>query len=124
MLLLLLRALKPRLTGTCSTGKLLHAFGNVRAAQGKMDESLDFHNRALLQYKKFTVGKNHHRTADVCIKVADHYVRLNRYQGARFVSSFCLLFILSVVSGREFKSINVLYLQNTLRSSTQDLRRS
>jgi hypothetical protein len=122
MLLLLLRALKPRLTKAYSTGKLLHAFGNVRAAQGKMDESLNFHNRALLQYKKFTVGKNHHRTADVCIKVADHYVRLNRYQGARFVSSFYLLCILSVFTGGEFKSINALYLQNTLRSSTQDLR--
>jgi hypothetical protein len=60
-----------------------------------MDESLDFHNRALLQYEKFTVGKNNHRTADVCIKVADHYVRLNQYQGARFVASFYLLSLVS-----------------------------
>jgi hypothetical protein len=51
-----------------------------------MEESFDLHMRALLQYKKFTVGKNHHRTADVCIKVADHYVRLNQYDNARLVS--------------------------------------
>ena len=70
------------------TGKLLHAFGNVRAAQGKMEESFGLHKRALLQYKKFTVGKNHHRTADVCIKVADHYVRLNQYDNARCVPLF------------------------------------
>jgi hypothetical protein len=50
-----------------------------------MEESFDLHKRALLQYKKFTVGKNHHRTADVCIKVADHYVRLNQYDNARLV---------------------------------------
>lgn len=93
MLLLLLRPLKARLTKADSTGKLLHAFGNVRAAQGRMEESLDLHNRALLQYKKFTVGKNHHRTADVCIKVADHSVRLNQYQGARFVCIIVLPFV-------------------------------
>jgi len=40
------------------TGKLLHVFGNVRAAQGRMTESYDFHYRALLQYNKFTVEKS------------------------------------------------------------------
>jgi tetratricopeptide (TPR) repeat protein len=87
-LLPLPRRLNGRLTEAHSTGKLLHAFGNIRAAQRRMDESFDLHKRALVQYQKFTVGKNHHRTADVCIKVADHYVRVNQYQGARFVLCF------------------------------------
>ena len=64
-----------------STGKLLLGYGNVEAAQGHMDKSFDLHQRCLLHYKS-TVGNNHHRTGDGCVKVSDHYVRLLKYDTA------------------------------------------
>ncbi|OCL12400.1 hypothetical protein AOQ84DRAFT_437031 [Glonium stellatum] len=63
------------------TGRFLHALGNVKASQGAMDESLTFHRKALLHYKT-TLGSNHHRTADTCIKVADHCIRLHQLDTA------------------------------------------
>ena len=64
------------------TGKLLHAYGNVKASTGELDESFEFHSRALQQYKS-TIGMNHHRTADLCVKVSDHSVRFEEYEAAR-----------------------------------------
>ena len=58
----------------CSTGRLLHALGNVRKSQGLLDESAALHRRALQQYLS-TIGKNHHRTGDVHVKVAEHCIR-------------------------------------------------
>ncbi|EED16512.1 NB-ARC and TPR domain protein [Talaromyces stipitatus ATCC 10500] len=63
------------------TGKLLHAYGNVKASQGKLTESFEYHIRGLQQYKS-TIGGNHHRTADLCVKVSDHYGRLGQYDTA------------------------------------------
>lgn len=48
-----------------------------------MDESLEFHLRGLQQYKS-TIGSNHHRTGDLCVKVSDHYVRVGQYDAAMY----------------------------------------
>lgn len=53
----------------------MHALGNVRASQNRLDDAFELHQNALLQYKS-TIGNNHHRTADLCHKVAQHYIRL------------------------------------------------
>ncbi|KAF2816920.1 TPR-like protein [Mytilinidion resinicola] len=63
------------------TGRFFHAIGNVKATQGHMEESLDFHRKALLHYKN-TLGNNHHRTADICIKVAEHCIRKDQIDTA------------------------------------------
>lgn len=63
------------------TGKLLLGYGNVKASQGLLDESFALHQRCLLYYKS-TVGNNHHRTGDGCVKVSDHYVRLLQFDSA------------------------------------------
>ncbi|CAI7670768.1 unnamed protein product [Penicillium pancosmium] len=56
------------------TGRFLHALGNVRFSQGLIKESEDFHRRALQQYQS-TIRNRHHRTADVCHKMAQHCLR-------------------------------------------------
>lgn len=62
-------------------GKLLLGYGNVKLAQGHLDESFMMHQRCLAQYKS-SIGNNHHRTGDGCVKVSDHYVRLLQYDTA------------------------------------------
>ncbi|MCJ1382412.1 hypothetical protein MMC17_005525 [Xylographa soralifera] len=63
------------------TGRFLHALGNVKGSQGFQDESFTYHQRALIQYKS-TVGNGHHRTAALCFKVAEHYIRLQQDDAA------------------------------------------
>jgi len=70
------------------TGRLLHAIGNVKADLAKdqadetlLDESRAYHQRALVHYR-VTIGKTHHRTADTCVKVADHCIRLGMLDDA------------------------------------------
>ena len=65
------------------TGKLLHAYGNVKGSQEKLEDSFAFHLRGLQQYKS-TIGNHHHRTADLCVKVSDHYTRLDQYDSAMY----------------------------------------
>ena len=55
------------------TGRVLFALGNVKASKGLQAESFDLHYRALAQFQA-TIGKNHHRTADVCVRVAQHWI--------------------------------------------------
>lgn len=64
-----------------SLGKLLLGYGNAKAAQGNFAESLELHERCLSQYRA-TVGNHHHRTADGCVRVADHRGRLGNYDEA------------------------------------------
>ncbi|KAF1344239.1 hypothetical protein BDV97DRAFT_305597 [Delphinella strobiligena] len=64
------------------TGRILHALGNVKYSQGLHEDSFSLHRRALLQYKS-TLGINHHRTADLCVKVAVHHLRLRHWELAR-----------------------------------------
>ncbi|KAJ5160405.1 uncharacterized protein N7482_007409 [Penicillium canariense] len=63
------------------TGRFLHALGNVRFSQGRIKESEDFHRRALQQYQS-TIRNRHHRTADVCHKMAQHCLRNGLYDDA------------------------------------------
>jgi tetratricopeptide (TPR) repeat protein len=56
------------------TGRLLHVMGNVKCSQGRLDEGEVFHRRALAQYRE-TIGPDHHRTADVCHRIALHCMR-------------------------------------------------
>lgn len=53
---------------------MLYAMGNVLESQGRFEESLNFHLRCLEQYKK-TLGNLHHRTGDVCHRLARHCMR-------------------------------------------------
>jgi uncharacterized protein HemY len=64
-----------------STGRFLHALGNVKKSQGFLDESHALHQRALRQYLS-TIGRNHHRTGDLHVKVAEHYMRTGEYDKA------------------------------------------
>ncbi|KAK8045566.1 hypothetical protein PG993_005590 [Apiospora rasikravindrae] len=63
------------------TGRFLHALGNVYFDQENLEKSEHFHCRALAQYQS-TIGKHHHRTADVCHKVAQHCLRNGNYEQA------------------------------------------
>lgn len=56
------------------TGRIRHAMGNVKASQGLLEESFRHHELARNHYKE-TLGRGHHRFADTCVKVADHYFR-------------------------------------------------
>ncbi|KAI0483545.1 P-loop containing nucleoside triphosphate hydrolase protein [Xylaria cf. heliscus] len=63
------------------TGRFLHALGNVLFSQGSIKESEEFHMRALKQYQS-TIRNRHHRTADVCHKVAQHCLRKGEFEEA------------------------------------------
>jgi hypothetical protein len=67
-----------------STGRFLHALANVKKSQGYMDESHELHKRALSQYLS-TIGRNHHRTGDVHVKVAEHCLRAGDLTAAGLV---------------------------------------
>lgn len=54
---------------------------NVLYSQKRLDESLDYHSRALVQFRT-TLGDGHRRTADVCHRLADHYMRLGNLEEA------------------------------------------
>ncbi|KAH7348146.1 P-loop containing nucleoside triphosphate hydrolase protein [Pyrenochaeta sp. MPI-SDFR-AT-0127] len=56
------------------TGRFLYALGNVAASNGDLGESLSYHERALRQFLS-TIGKNHHHTGDIHIKVGEHHLR-------------------------------------------------
>lgn len=73
------------------TGRFLHALGNIKAELGKKEESFMFHRKALLHYKS-TLGNNHHRTADVCVKVAEHSIRLKQKDTAMYAAPEFLLY--------------------------------
>ncbi|KAJ5794326.1 tetratricopeptide repeat domain-containing protein [Penicillium paradoxum] len=55
-------------------GKLYMGWGNVLAAQGRLDDSFKFHVKCLEHYKR-SVGNFHHRTGDGCVKASDHFAR-------------------------------------------------
>lgn len=53
----------------------------MRYDQGLLEESEAYHRKALAQYQS-TIGNIHHRTADVCHKVAQHCLRSHRLEQA------------------------------------------
>ena len=69
-----------------STGRFYHGLGNVKASQGLLEESFNFHRRARDHYR-LTIGRQHHRTADANVRLADHFIRKNDIEGARYVES-------------------------------------
>lgn len=56
------------------TGKVLHAMGDIRRAQGKWDDALDFFTRALVIFRS-TIGDYHYITADTCYRLAEQLIR-------------------------------------------------
>lgn len=63
-----------RLTTFHRPGRVLHALGNVRYSQGRLEESEQFHRDALKTFQA-AVGNKYHRTADMCHKLAQHSMR-------------------------------------------------
>ena len=53
----------------------------MRLSQGKVEESEAFHRKALKQYQS-TIRNRHHRTADVCHKLAQHCLRRDLFGDA------------------------------------------
>ncbi|KAF2205660.1 hypothetical protein GQ43DRAFT_269423 [Delitschia confertaspora ATCC 74209] len=64
------------------TGRFLYALGNVTTSQGRLDVSFSYHQRALRQFHS-TIGKTHHRTGDVHVRIARHYLRLEMLNEAK-----------------------------------------
>lgn len=56
------------------TGKVLYAIGDIRRAQGKWDDVLDFFTRALAIFRS-TIGYYHYATADTCYRLAEQLIR-------------------------------------------------
>lgn len=63
------------------TGRILHALGNLRAHQGKLDESYACHQKAYEQLCS-TIGPCNHRTADLEHRLAEHLIRLGKNEDA------------------------------------------
>lgn len=75
------------------TGRILHVLGNVQSSRGDLNDSFSFYQQALAVYRA-TVGEEHHRTADMCYKVAEACLRMDDISSALLVkpslTSFCL----------------------------------
>ncbi|KAN0095890.1 tetratricopeptide repeat domain containing protein [Hyaloscypha variabilis] len=70
-------------------GRILHALGDLRAAQGRLEESFEFHKRSLASFEA-TIGKNQHRYADLCHLVAEHHIRHEEYDKALTLTDHAL----------------------------------
>ncbi|KAI9154910.1 Regulatory protein AfsR [Paramyrothecium foliicola] len=78
------------------TGRILHGYGNVKASQAEvtkrkgdvveyqrlMKESFALHQASLTQLES-TLGEYHHRVADLCHKIAGHYMAANQHDLAQ-----------------------------------------
>ena len=62
-------------------GRILHALARLREAQGRETEAFELDQMALKSYIS-TIGNHHHRTADICHRVAAHMVRAQQYDEA------------------------------------------
>lgn len=81
-----IRNRSPR-SDACSTGKILHALGNVLVSQDRLGQGLDYHHRTLRQYQA-TQGPTHFRTAAAAHRLADHFIRLKRFSEAEYVTKY------------------------------------
>ena len=59
------------------TGLILYALGSLRAVQNRLDESFEYHQRAMC-HMLATVGERDFYTANVAHKIAEHLSRLDR----------------------------------------------
>ncbi|KAJ8133200.1 hypothetical protein O1611_g417 [Lasiodiplodia mahajangana] len=66
---------------TYRTARFRSALGNLRILQGRLDEAYQEHTRALQLYID-TVGRTNQRTAEARHKVAEHFIRMQRYDEA------------------------------------------
>ncbi|KAL9078237.1 MAG: hypothetical protein Q9157_002855 [Trypethelium eluteriae] len=69
-------------TESYRSGRVYHGLGNIRYDQGRFEESEQWHEKALLHYQ-VTLGNNHHKTADLCHRVAQHCIRRGELKAAR-----------------------------------------
>lgn len=63
------------------TGRFLYALGNLRALQGRLDESYKYHCKTREQFRS-TIGDQDHRFADVGHKIAEHLIRIGSFDEA------------------------------------------
>lgn len=68
-------------TTSFRTGRLLHALGNVYESEEDFEAAQRYHRKALWQYTN-SIGPSHHRTADVCHRVARHCIRDRQFNEA------------------------------------------
>ena len=61
--------------------RLLYSLGNLRLKQGRPDEAYECHQRAFRGYVE-TTGAQYHRTADTRHKLAEHLIRLEKFDEA------------------------------------------
>ena len=87
--------------------------GNVKFSQGLLDESEHYHRKALAHYQS-TIGNDHHRTADVCHRVAQHCIRRGEIKQARYPVQ--MPYVLEPL-------LTYLVAQNAHRPSAKDLER-
>ncbi|KAL9095194.1 MAG: hypothetical protein Q9165_002450 [Trypethelium subeluteriae] len=71
-------------TESYRTGRVYHGLGNIRYDQGRFEESEEWHEKALSHYQ-VTLGNNHHKTADLCHRVAQHCIRRGESTSARIL---------------------------------------
>ena len=71
------------------TGLVLYALGNLRAAQNRLDESFEFHQRAM-RHMRATVGEKDFYTANVAHKIAEHLLRLGRSEESITMANMAL----------------------------------
>ncbi|KAJ5406075.1 tetratricopeptide repeat domain-containing protein [Penicillium sp. CMV-2018d] len=64
------------------TGRVYHGLGNILYDRGLFEESENWHHRALSHYQA-TIGNIHHKTADLCHRVAQHCLRRGEMDYAR-----------------------------------------
>ena len=62
----------------------MHAIGNVKVSIGELEKGLEWHEAAWKLYVD-TIGEGHHRTADICHRLADDHMRQENYIEARCV---------------------------------------
>jgi hypothetical protein len=67
-------------------GRLYHALGNVYESSGNAERALEWHEKAFKHYKD-TIGIDHHRTADVAVRLADHHRERNSWEKAKYETS-------------------------------------
>ncbi|KAK3935064.1 tetratricopeptide repeat domain-protein [Diplogelasinospora grovesii] len=82
------------------TGRVYHGLGNICYDRGQFEESENWHQRALQHYQD-TLGNVHHKTADLCHRVAQHCLRRGALSYARQVSLTLIDQALKVYNLRE-----------------------
>jgi hypothetical protein len=72
-------------TNHTRTGKILYGMGNLLEAQGRFDDSFNFHFRCLNQFRK-VLGLNHHRVGDIYHRIAGHYMRQGLHKESEYIT--------------------------------------